>query len=138
MCVFRESRTKGKSDDPSVRERTDLQRLPGTGTTVNILKKSIVSEPNVCVIFSARSPFHSLHWSLPTLLPLLFFLFVGLIGPFRLCRICFRLNGGFEAGFRWNAFGFSVPYPLLSLRRSLFLCYLSISFYSSVSLVSSN
>jgi hypothetical protein len=56
--------------------------------------------------FSATSPFLSIRrslWSLPT------------------DRIRFRLNGGFGAGFRRNAFCFcfSAPSPLLSLHRSL-------------------
>jgi hypothetical protein len=56
-----------------------------------------------------------------SLLPLLFFLFIGLIRLFRLCRNRFRLNDGFGTGFRWDTFGFSALSPFLSLYRSLLL-----------------
>ena len=38
--------------------------------------------------------------------------------PLYFSRFHFRLNGGFTAAFRWNAYGFSAPSPLPPLRRS--------------------
>jgi hypothetical protein len=35
-----------------------------------------------------------------------------------LCHFHFRLNGGFEAGFRRNTFGFSALSPFISLGRA--------------------
>jgi hypothetical protein len=64
-----------------------------------------------------------------SLLPLLFLLLVNLIGPFRLYRTRFRLNGGFGAGFRGNTFGFSAPSPFLSLYQSLLLALLLCRFH---------
>jgi hypothetical protein len=56
-----------------------------------------------------------------SLLPLLLFLFVGLIGLIRLYRNRFRLNKDFGKGFRCDTFGFSALFPVLSLYRSLLL-----------------
>jgi hypothetical protein len=63
-----------------------------------------------------------------SLLPLLVFLFIDLIGLFRLCRNCFRLNDGFGSGFRWDPFGFSALSPFLFPHRSLLVgCSLCVS-----------
>jgi hypothetical protein len=56
------------------------------------------------VVIIQLSPFISLYRSLLLALSLSLF--------------HFRLNGGFQAGFRRNTFGFSAPSPFLSLRRS--------------------
>jgi hypothetical protein len=66
---------------------------------------------------------------LASLLPLLFLLFVGLIGLFRLCRARFRQNGGFGASFRRNTFGFSAISTFLSLYGFLLLTLSLCRFY---------
>jgi hypothetical protein len=56
---------------------------------------------------------------------LLFFLFIGHIGLFRLCRNSFRLNDGFETGFRCD--------HRLSMGSIRILCSFSFSFSSACS-----
>jgi hypothetical protein len=66
-----------------------------------------------------------------SLQPLLFPIFFGLIGLFRLCPTHFRLNGGVGAGFRRNAFGVSATFPFISLYRSLLVALHFLAFHSA-------